>query len=237
MTYRILFVGLTPALFCAAQAALAAQGTEVITMSERELAEPSFGRAAPDLILVEGGLKNPSTSEFLRRFKSSQRAAALPIIVYGGELTELERIVAFELGADDVLGEPMSEREFVLRVNAILRRVYAARRSGYGAIELGPLTLEEGGMRARLNGIDLGLTSLEARLLYELAEGEGRAKTREELIRRVWRGRYPNDSRTLDTHIRRLRKKLGWAGQAIETLRGTGYRLSASLLSERSRAL
>lgn len=232
MSHRFLIVGLTPALLSAAQAALIAEGSDAEQVDARADLEIELESFAPDLIIVEGGLKNPSTPELLRLFKGSRHHASLPIIVYGGELSELERIVAFELGADDVLSEPISERELVLRASAILKRIRIASRPKSEAIEIGGLLIDRGGARAQLDGSPLALTALEARLLYELARARDRAKSRDDLIRHVWNGRYPSDSRTLDTHIRRLRRKLGGSGEAIETLRGVGYRLNSAPLIE-----
>lgn len=234
MGHRFLIIGLSPVLLSAAQAAFITEGAEAELAHARGDLERALDAYSADLIIVEAGLKNPSTSELLRRLKASRHHASLPIVVYGGELSELERIVALELGADDVLGEPLSVRELVLRANAILKRIRIARRPEREAIRIGELFLDEGGAKVKLNGAPLLLTTLESRLLYELAQYGDRVRTRDELIERVWSGRYPNDSRTLDTHIRRLRRKLGWAGSAIETLRGVGYRLnSAGLFEER----
>lgn len=234
MSPRILIFGRTPNFLSAAEAAFAAAGSETELADLECPVEGELQRFAPDLIVLEGGLRRTNTSELLRTVRASRTHGGLPILVVGGELDELERIVAFELGADDVLSGPLSRRELILRANAILKRVRSNVAPGSldrGAIEIGALHIADGGLRATLNETSLALTALEGRLLYALALHCDRVRPRDELIRTVWNGHYPKESRTLDTHIRRLRRKLGWGGRAIETLRGVGYRLRSEALA------
>jgi len=145
---------------------------------------------------------------------------------------EIDRVVGFEIGADDYVVKPFSVRELVLRVGAIVR----ARRpspasdpkSNLGCRYLvGPLELDVGRHRIFVKGKEIHASTLEMRLLIYLVEHRGRVRSREDLLADVWGYKPDVSTRTIDTHVKRLRDKLGDAGSLVETVRGTGYRLSA----------
>jgi two-component system phosphate regulon response regulator PhoB len=139
---------------------------------------------------------------------------------------EVDRIIGLELGADDYVTKPFSPRELVLRVRAILRRK-EMDREGEKFIQIGDLLIDVEGHHVSVNKVEVQLTSTEFKLLVELASKRGRVQTRTSLLDRVWGYTYEGYDRTVDTHIRHLREKLGDLGDYIETLRGVGYRFRA----------
>src|SRR5690606_11625732 len=139
---------------------------------------------------------------------------------------EIDRVVGFEVGADDYVGKPFSVRELVLRVKAILRRAEHPEATT-GELRFGRLRLSASGHQVWVDGEEIPLTALEFRLLSTLLTRRGRVQSRETLLHDVW-GHDPGlPTRTVDTHIQRLRKKIGAASSYIETLRGAGYRFRA----------
>ncbi len=137
---------------------------------------------------------------------------------------EIDRIVGLEFGADDYVTKPFSPREIVLRIRAILRRAETANES----LTAGPISIDPARHEVRVDGKQVHLTSLEFKLLRVLMQRRGRVQDRDRLLNEVWGYESVIDTRTVDTHVRRLREKLGKAGDAIETVRGFGYRLRES---------
>jgi len=137
---------------------------------------------------------------------------------------EIDRVVGFEVGADDYVVKPFSLRELLLRVKALLRRSQPAADSGE-LLRFGPLTIAPQCHEVRVNNEIVELTAIEYRLLTTLAERRGRLQSRDQLLTDVWGYNYIGDTRTVDTHVTRLRSKLGAAGELIRTVRGFGYTL------------
>ncbi|MFN7145564.1 MAG: response regulator transcription factor [Myxococcota bacterium] len=164
--------------------------------------------------------------ELCRRLRAEPRTEHLPIVVVAARGDEIDRVVAFEVGADDYVTKPCSPRELVLRIRARLRRPGAAPAAvpatplRAGGLEVDPLRF-----RASLDGRALPLTTTELALLAALARRAGSVVTRASLLQEVWELPSGRDSRTLDTHLRRLREKLGAAADRVQTIRGVGYRL------------
>jgi len=183
----------------------------------------------PDLILLDLMLPDFSGTEVLRVLKSDPSTKEVPIIFLTARGEEVDRVVGFELGANDYVTKPFSVRELVLRVKAVLRRSHgdppAPRGAGTGSIHVGPIELDPAEYRVRVGGREVDLTLTEFKLLSELVRANGRLKTRGSLLSEVWGYDSEVMSRTVDTHIKRLREKLGEASSWLQTVRGVGYRL------------
>ncbi len=158
-----------------------------------------------------------------RTLKANPLTQSIPILMLTAKAEEMDRVIGFELGADDYVTKPFSPRELVLRVKAILRRKELPDE-GETKIQIGPLVIDVEKHQVFIKKNPISLTSTEFKLLLELATRRGRVQTREHLLDRVWGYTYEGYARTVDTHIRRLREKLGPLGSSIETIRGVGYR-------------
>ncbi len=177
----------------------------------------------PGLIILDLMLPEMEGGDVCRALKANPLTQFIPILMLTAKAEEVDRIVGFELGADDYVIKPFSPRELVLRVKAILRRKGTPEEGGK-VIQAGDLFIDADRHIASIKGTPIHLTSTEFKLLLELASNRGRVKTRGYLLDRVWGYTYEGYARTVDTHIRRLREKLGPAGDWIETIRGVGYR-------------
>ncbi len=183
----------------------------------------------PDLILLDLMLPDLSGTEVLRLLRANPSTRDIPIVFLTARGEEIDRIVGFELGADDYVTKPFSVRELVLRVKAVLRRPGieepVAPLTTARSINIGPIELDPAEYRVRVGGREVDLTLTEFKLLSELVRANGRLKTRGSLLSEVWGYDSEVMSRTVDTHIRRLREKLGNASSWLRTVRGVGYRL------------
>ncbi len=177
----------------------------------------------PGLVILDLMLPGMDGKDICRALKSNPLTQSIPIIMLTAKAEEVDRIVGFELGADDYVTKPFSPRELVLRVNAILRR-NEAPPEGEKMIQIDDLLIDIDRHQVSIKKNSLHLTSTEFKLLTELVSNRGRVQTRERLLDKVWGYTYEGYARTVDTHIRRLREKLGKTGDLIETLRGVGYR-------------
>jgi two-component system, OmpR family, phosphate regulon response regulator PhoB len=205
-------------------AALAEEGLRVEVLVETKGFEAKLVAARPSLVVLSRAVREPPPHEVIRRIRMHPSVADVPIIVVSPDDDELHRVVAFELGVDDFVAEPVSLRELVLRVQAILRRTYAGHAERAERIVLGSLVVDASRHRVTVDERDVPLTAIEFRLMLDLARHANRAQRRDELLARVWSD-PAGETRTLDTHVKRLRQKLGHAGSCIETVRGVGYRL------------
>jgi two-component system phosphate regulon response regulator PhoB len=175
----------------------------------------------PDFVILDLMLPKMSGLEVCRILKSDTTTSHIPILMLTAKAEEIDRIVGLEFGADDYVTKPFSPREVVLRVRAILRRGETATES----LTAGPISIDPARHEVRVNGKQVHLTSLEFKLLRLLMQRRGRVQDRDRLLNEVWGYESVIDTRTVDTHVRRLREKLGKVGDAIETVRGFGYRL------------
>ena len=184
----------------------------------------AFREPCPDLILLDLMLPDMSGNEVCREVRRNPVTANVPIIMVTARSEELDRVVGFELGVDDYVIKPYSPRELMLRVKAVLRRASGSRSSTEGELRFGALVVDELGHRVWINDVESVLTALEFRLLATLLKRKGRVQTRDTLLDDVWGIDAVVTTRTVDTHVKRLREKLGDAGNYIETIRGVGYR-------------
>ncbi len=184
-------------------------------------------KSPPDLILLDLMLPDRSGTEVLRDLRSHPRTRGIAVLVLTAKGEEIDRVVGFELGADDYVVKPVGMRELVLRVRAILRRVHEEGAPADDATRFGRLTIERESHRALIDAKEVPLTALEFRLLTTLYDRRDRVQSRDRLLADVWDIEADVTTRTVDTHVKRLRQKLGTAGDYVETVRGVGYRFKA----------
>ena len=177
----------------------------------------------PDLVVLDLMLPGLDGCEVCRRLKAQTATADTPVLMLTARGEEVDRIEGFTLGADDYVVKPFSVKELVLRIRAILRR---SDRTEPGAVlSRGGLFIDVDAHRVTLDGMELALTATEFRLLEDLMRHAGAVRTREQLLNAVWGYSFDGYARTVDTHVRRLRAKLGDEASVLETVRGVGYRL------------
>ncbi|MDX2012130.1 MAG: response regulator [Myxococcaceae bacterium] len=181
-------------------------------------------RHKPDLVLLDLMLPDISGRDVCRKLRANPQTRDVPIVMLTARGEEADRVQGFEVGADDYVTKPFSPRELVLRVKAILRR--AGNGHSQEKVALGPLELDLGAHRAYVGGDEVELTALEFKLLHHLMSRPGRVQTREQLLSDVWGITSALETRTVDTHVMRLREKLGEARDFVETVRGVGYRMA-----------
>lgn len=202
---------------------LKAAGYEIITAADGEEALKKARAALPDLIVLDLMLPEVDGLEVCKILRRDARVAGTPIIMLTAKAAEIDRVLGLELGADDYVTKPFSPRELVLRVKRLLR-TGPATTGKEDQINVKELMLDIPRHQASVKGKPIELTATEFKLLTVLAQRRGRVQSREQLLQDVWE--YDNlfDTRTVDTHIRRLREKLGAASKYLDTVRGVGYR-------------
>jgi len=180
----------------------------------------------PQLILLDVMLPGLDGLEVCKLLRRDPATCSIPIVMLTARATEIDRVLGLELGADDYITKPFSMRELVLRVKKLLQRQPAsqAQEEAEGQIHLGGLHIDKPRHRASFHKTVLDLTMTEFKLAAILAERCGRVQSREQLLRDVWGYNNTVDTRTVDTHVRRLRAKLGPAAKFLDTVRGVGYR-------------
>jgi len=199
-------------------------GFETVTASDGERALELLRHRIPDLVMLDLMLPGVPGTEVCRQLKSSPRTRHVPVIMVTARGEEVDRVVGFELGADDFVTKPFSLRELVLRVRAVLRRGVNGETDVLQE-KVGPLRIDPVAHRAFVSDQELALTALEFKLLATFMSRVGRLQTRAALLRDVWNMSGDLQTRTVDTHIKRLREKLGAGRDLIETVRGSGYRM------------
>lgn len=177
----------------------------------------------PSLILLDLMLPDLPGTEVCRRLKENAKTRDIPVILCTARGSEVDRVVGFEIGADDYVVKPFSVRELGLRVRALLRRVHQNEAEG-DQIKFGRLRVDKQAHRAWIDDQEIYLTALEFRLLATFISRRGRVQSRDALLSDVWGIEADVTTRTVDTHVKRLREKLGELGDYVETLRGVGYR-------------
>lgn len=192
----------------------AKDGSQAITLARDE---------RPALIVLDLMLPEVDGLEVCKILRRDPRTAGIPILMLTARAAEMDRVLGLELGADDYVTKPFSPRELVLRIKKLLARA----KSGDEPItlfELGPLHIDVGRHEVRVGGAPIALTATEFKLLEVLARRRGSVQSRERLLQDVWGYDSAIESRTVDTHMRRLREKIGAAADFLETIRGVGYR-------------
>jgi two-component system phosphate regulon response regulator PhoB len=181
----------------------------------------------PDAVILDIMLPGLSGLEVCRALKADPALAAIPVLMLTAKGDVKDRVKGLETGAEDYVTKPFSPKEVVLRVQGLLKRLRSAS-AGNDVIEVGAIALDKSNLSARLDGRRLDLTTTEFKLLTAFLHNPARTLTRDTLLRDVWGYSSGADTRTVDTHIRRLREKLGAHADRLETIRGEGYRLNPS---------
>ena len=202
---------------------LKAAGYEVITASDGEQALKKARSGLPNLIVLDLMLPEIDGLEVCRILRRDAATRAIPILMLTAKAAEIDRVLGLELGADDYVTKPFSPRELVLRIKRLLRSG-AAPEASAEQIVWKELRVDLPKHQATIKGKPIDLTATEFKLLLLLMQRRGRVQSREQLLRDVWG--YDNliDTRTVDTHMRRLREKLGAMAKYLDTVRGVGYR-------------
>jgi two-component system phosphate regulon response regulator PhoB len=225
MSERILIVDDEPDIVELLEYNLRQSGYAIVTARDGASALAEVRRQRPDLILLDLMLPDISGTEVCRRLRKDAATESIPIMMITARGEEIDRVVGFELGADDYITKPFSPREIVLRVQAVLRRAKPKGEPKNERLEIGALEIDVPRHKVTVEGEEIGLTALEFKLLLDLASRRGRVQSRDALLERVW-GYAPGiETRTVDTHVKRLREKLAVARDYIETVRGVGYRM------------
>jgi two-component system phosphate regulon response regulator PhoB len=187
-----------------------------------KLLEPSLSLLVLDLMLPDG-----SGLDLCREIKKNSLLSSIPIIILTAKDDEVDRVVGFELGADDYVTKPFSVRELILRVKAVLKRG-EVNKPELVEVErqFGDLSIDVDSHEVHVNSELVVLTALEFKLLKQLVDRRGRVQSRDQLLSDVWGYSSEVTTRTVDTHIKRLREKLGPMGKYVQTIRGIGYKFS-----------
>ncbi|GDX80152.1 DNA-binding response regulator [Deltaproteobacteria bacterium] len=210
------------------QHALSKEGFTVRTAATGPEALSLASTLRPSLVLLDLMLPGMQGTEVCRRLRAEPALEGMPIIMLTARGEELDRVVGFELGADDYVTKPFSTRELILRIRAVLRRSgVGGALAGEGELRAGALRIDASAHRVWVDEAEVQLTATEFRLLTTLARRSGRVQTRGQLLQEVWDMPPDLSTRTVDTHMKRLREKLGAAGDRLETVRGVGYRLNS----------
>ena len=178
------------------------------------------------LILLDLMLPDGSGLDLCRKLKADQSTNSIPIIILTAKDDEVDKVVGFELGADDYVTKPFSVRELILRIKAILKRKVQKSEVTEVEREFGELRIDSDSHEVFVNDEEVSLTALEFRLLKQLVDRRGRVQTRDQLLSDVWGYSADITTRTVDTHIKRLREKLGPIGKYVQTIRGVGYKFT-----------
>ncbi len=176
----------------------------------------------PALVVLDLMLPRMSGLEVCKILKTESATRHIPIVMLTAKAEEVDRIVGLEFGADDYVTKPFSPREVTLRIQAILRR---GEPNDAENLTRGAITIDSARHQVFVGGKRINLTAVEFKLLSMLMQRPGRVQARDRLLNEVWGYESAIDTRTVDTHVRRLREKLGKAASAVETVRGFGYRL------------
>ena len=180
-----------------------------------------------DLILLDLMLPDGSGLDLCKKIKSNSETETTPIIILTAKDDEVDKVVGFELGADDYVTKPFSVRELILRVKAILKRSDTKTKEVVEVErQFGDLKIDVDSHEVHVDSQLIELTALEFRLLKELVDKRGRVQSRDQLLSEVWGYNAEVTTRTVDTHIKRLREKLGSMGKYVQTIRGVGYKFS-----------
>ncbi|HCB99561.1 MAG: response regulator [Verrucomicrobiales bacterium] len=203
---------------------LKASGYEVLTAEDGEEALAKARKFSPDMILLDVMLPEIDGLEVCKILRRDPATASLPIIMLTAKASEIDRVLGLEFGADDYVTKPFSPRELMLRVRNLLKRKESSKEE-VERFQVRDIELDVSKYEVKIMGQPIDLTPTEFKLLQILMERKGRVQSRDRLLQDVWGYDQLIDTRTVDTHVRRLREKMGEAADYVTTVRGVGYRL------------
>lgn len=227
MTARVLIIEDEPDIRKTIDYNLSKESFQVFQAGSIAEGEKSISDNSPDVIILDLMLPDGSGLTLCRDIKSDDKTKHIPIILLTAKADEVDRVIGFELGADDYVTKPFSVRELILRVKAILKRgTSESTKDDADEFIFGELKLNLDAHQVFIHDNEIAFTALEFRLLKHLIDRRGRVQSRDQLLEEVWGYSAEVTTRTVDTHIKRLREKLGSTGEHIQTIRGVGYRFS-----------
>jgi phosphate regulon transcriptional regulator PhoB len=200
-------------------------GYKTLTARDGNSALQKAREHLPALVVLDLMLPEVEGTEVCKRLKADSKTARIPVLMLTAKAEELDRVLGLELGADDYVTKPFSPREVVLRIKSILRRAQGESEPAE-VLKFGGIVVDMSKHEVTVKGKPLELTATEFKLLATLMERRGRVQSRDRLLNDVWGYEGDVDTRTVDTHVRRLREKLGKAADCVETIRGVGYRFT-----------
>jgi len=200
------------------------EGYKVLTAHDGKSGYELVSSELPDLVLMDIMLPIVSGVEVCKLLKKQKSTQGIPVIMLTAKGEEIDRVIGFEVGADDYVTKPFSMRELLLRIKVAQRRVNREDQDDRIMV-MGPVVIDTSRCLVTVNGEEVILTTTEYKLLCALAESRGRVQTRDNLLKQVWGYSSNTDTRTVDSHITRIRTKLGLGGDLIKTVRGFGYKM------------
>ena len=226
MSQKILIIEDEPDIRKTLEYNISREGYEVICASSLSEGRQKLESASFTLLLLDLMLPDGSGLDLCRELKQDKSLSSMPVIILTAKDDEVDKVVGFELGADDYVTKPFSVRELILRVKAVLKR--GERKSDNMEVQrqFGELKIDIGSHEVFVNDEQVNLTALEFKLLRQLVDRRGRVQSRDQLLSDVWGYSSDVTTRTVDTHIKRLREKLGDMGKYVQTIRGVGYKFT-----------
>ena len=226
MSQKILIIEDEPDIRKTLEYNISREGYEVISASSLSEGREKLESASFSLLLLDLMLPDGSGLDLCRELKQDKSLSSMPVIILTAKDDEVDKVVGFELGADDYVTKPFSVRELILRVKAVLKR--GERKSDNMEVQrqFGELKIDVDSHEVFVNDEQVILTALEFKLLRQLVDRRGRVQSRDQLLSDVWGYSSDVTTRTVDTHIKRLREKLGGMGKYVQTIRGVGYKFT-----------
>ncbi|MDG2092984.1 MAG: response regulator transcription factor [SAR86 cluster bacterium] len=226
MSHNILIIEDEPDIRKTLEYNISREGYKVVCASSLSKGKEHINSSDFSLILLDLMLPDGSGLDLCREIKSDKDKSSTPIIILTAKDDEVDKVVGFELGADDYVTKPFSVRELILRIKAVLKRGAEKKETLEVQRQFGELTMDIDSHEVFVNNEQIILTALEFRLLRQLVDRRGRVQSRDQLLSDVWGYSAEVTTRTVDTHIKRLREKLGTMGKYVQTIRGVGYKFS-----------
>ena len=226
MSQKILIIEDEPDIRKTLEYNISREGYEVISASSLSEGREKLESVSFSLLLLDLMLPDGSGLDLCRELKQDKSLSSMPVIILTAKDDEVDKVVGFELGADDYVTKPFSVRELILRVKAVLKR--GERKSDNMEVQrqFGELKIDVDSHEVFVNDEQVSLTALEFKLLRQLVDRRGRVQSRDQLLSDVWGYSSNVTTRTVDTHIKRLREKLGDMGKYVQTIRGVGYKFT-----------